>query len=121
MKRVLVVDDSPAVRQQVSYALSTAGFSVVEAVDGVDGHTRIKAGDIGMVICDVNMPRMDGLEMVEAVRKLPGQAALPIIMLTSESSDALMARGRKAGVKGWVVKPFKADLLIGAVKKLILA
>ena len=122
MKRVLVVDDSPSVRQQVGMSLSQAGYEVVEAGDGTEGVTKIANDrDIGLVICDVNMPRMNGLEMVEIVKKEPRNASLPIIMLTSEGQPALVERAKKAGAKGWIVKPFKADLLVAAVKKLLVA
>jgi two-component system chemotaxis response regulator CheY len=119
MKKILVVDDSPSVRQQVGLALQQAGFSVVEAVDGADGATKISTDKgISAVICDINMPRMNGLEMLEKVKGDPNNQALPIIMLTSEGQPALIERAKKAGAKGWIVKPFKADLLVAAVKKL---
>ena len=122
MKRVLVVDDSPSVRQQVGLSLSQAGYDVVEAGDGTEGVSKIASDrSIALVICDVNMPRMNGLEMIEAVKKEPQNAALPIIVLTSEGQPALIERAKKAGAKGWIVKPFKADLLVAAVKKLLVA
>lgn len=122
MKRVLVVDDSPSVRQQVGMSLNQAGFDVVEASDGTEGVNKIASDrEIGLVICDVNMPRMNGLEMIEIVKKEPCNAGLPIIVLTSEGQPALVERAKKAGAKGWIVKPFKADLLVAAVKKLFIA
>ena len=118
-KKVLVVDDSATVRQQVGTALSQAGFTVIEAVDGVDGAALIESiGDLSLVICDVNMPRMNGLEMVEAVRTKPAAATLPIIMLTTEGDPTLVARAKQSGAKGWIVKPFKPELLVAAAKKL---
>lgn len=118
-KKVLVVDDSASVRQQVSMALTQAGFSVMEAVDGMDGFEKVsKSSDIAAVICDVNMPRMNGLEFVEKVQGTPRPKKLPIVMLTTEGQPALMQRAKKAGAAGWIIKPFKADLLIEAVKKL---
>ncbi len=118
-KKILVVDDSATVRQQVRLALTQSGFTVVEAVDGEDGKNKIdQSADIAMVICDVNMPRMNGLEMLEAVKAQPRHANLPVVMLTTEGQPALIARAKKAGAKGWVVKPFKANLLVAAVKKL---
>ena len=119
MKRVLVVDDSATVRQQVGLALKEAGFEVLEAVDGVDGGQKIRAdAAIAMVICDVNMPRMNGLEMLEDLKRTAVRPTLPIVMLTTEGQDELLKRAKAAGAKGWIVKPFKADLLIGAVRKL---
>jgi two-component system, chemotaxis family, chemotaxis protein CheY len=120
MKRALVVDDSPSVRQQVSLALRQADFDVVEASDGAEGAERICADStIAIVICDVNMPRMNGLEMIEKVKAGGANASLPILMLTSEGQPALIARAKLAGAKGWIVKPFKAELLVSAVKKLV--
>ena len=122
MKKILVVDDSPSVRQQVSLALQQAGFKVVEAVDGADGAGKIETErDLSAVICDINMPRMNGLEMLEKVKSDPKNAALPIVMLTSEGQPALIERAKKSGAKGWIVKPFKAELLIAALNKLVAA
>lgn len=118
-KKVMVVDDSRTVRQQVGIALTEAGFEVVEAVDGVDGAEKIAvAEDIAVVICDVNMPRMNGLDMVATVKRDPKHAALPMLMLTTEGQPALIARAKEAGAKGWIVKPFKPELLVQAVKRL---
>jgi two-component system chemotaxis response regulator CheY len=113
------VDDSATVRQQVRLALVQAGFDVIEAVDGLDGAQTIEGRkDIGMVICDVNMPRMNGLEMVERVKANGAREDLPIVMLTTEGQPALIQRAKAAGAKGWIVKPFKADQLVAAAKKL---
>ncbi len=120
MNRVLIVDDSPSVRQQVGMALTQAGFEVVEAVDGVDGAHKIGSDRrIGLVICDVNMPRMDGIEMLEAIRKEPANSLLPVLMLTTEGNHTLIERAKKAGAKGWIIKPFKPDLLVAAARKLL--
>lgn len=121
-KKILVVDDSPTVRQQVKLALVQAGFKVEEAFDGLDGAEKIEAAnDISMVICDVNMPRMNGLEMLERVKGGGKRASLPIVMLTTEGQPALIRRAKAAGAKGWIVKPFKADQLVMAAKKLTAA
>jgi two-component system chemotaxis response regulator CheY len=120
MKKILLVDDSPSVRQQVRLALTEAGYAVVEANDGLDGLSKLAATpDVGLVISDINMPRMNGLDMVEKVKSDPKNSALPVLMLTSEGQPALIERAKKSGVKGWVVKPFKADMLLAAVKKLL--
>lgn len=121
-KKVLIVDDSLTVRQQVGLALKQAGIEVVEATDGAEGLAKIGADlSIGMVILDVNMPRMNGIEMLEAVKAGGANAKLPVIMLTSEGQKSLMDRAKKAGAVGWIVKPFKAELLVAAVKKLLVA
>lgn len=118
-KKVLVVDDSVTVRQQVRSVLAQAGFDIVEACDGQDGVAKIEGtGDLSMVICDINMPRMSGLELLEAVQKGGRHGHLPIVMLTTEGHPDLIERAKKAGAKGWIVKPFKADLLVAAAKKL---
>jgi two-component system chemotaxis response regulator CheY len=121
MKKVLIVDDSPSVRQQVSLALSQAGIQITEAADGVEGLAKVASeSDIGMVLCDVNMPNMNGLELLEKVKSSgSAAAALPFVMLTSEGQQPLIDRARKAGAKGWVIKPFRAELLVAAVRKLL--
>jgi two-component system chemotaxis response regulator CheY len=122
MKKVLVVDDSPTIRQQIGRALGDAGFDVVEATDGVDGIDKIDSDRaIGMVILDINMPRMNGLEMLEKVKQQSENENLPVIMLTSEGQKSLIERAKRAGAKGWIVKPFKTELLVGAVRKLMTA
>ena len=115
---VLVVDDSATVRQQVCAALSQAGLRVSEAVDGVDGVTKIKSGGIDCVVCDVNMPNKNGIEMVAEVKRDASYSNLPIIMLTTEGSKDLIAKAKAAGACGWIVKPFKPDMLVAAVKNL---
>ena len=118
-KRVLVVDDSATVRQQVGVALKQAGYEMIEAVDGADGLDKLASdGEIAMVICDINMPRMSGLEMIEQVALNKGIKKVPIVMLTTEGQPALIQRARQAGAKGWIVKPFKPDLLVATVNKL---
>jgi two-component system chemotaxis response regulator CheY len=119
-KKVLVVDDSATVRQQVSAALSAAGFEVLEAFDGADGIAKIEGNpEIGLVILDVNMPRMNGLEMLEMVKAGGKNPALNVVMLTSEGQKSLVDRARKAGAKGWIVKPFKAEHMVATAKKLL--
>jgi two-component system chemotaxis response regulator CheY len=114
---VLVVDDSLMVRRQVATALTAAGFHIVEAVDGADALTKIDAHpDAALVVCDVNMPRMNGLELLEATRLR--RPALPFMMLTTEGQPELIASARALGAKGWMVKPFKPDLLVAAARKL---
>lgn len=119
-KTVLVVDDSPTVRQQVSMALKQAGFASVHATDGQEGLDALTGNPTGfaMVICDVNMPNMDGLEMVTKVKAKPEFTELPILMLTTEGHPSLVKRAKEAGAIGWVVKPFDAARLVQTVKHL---
>lgn len=118
-KKILIVDDSRTIRQQVSFTLSKGGYKVVEAEDGVQGIAKLKAeGDVAMVISDVNMPNMNGLEMLESIKKDDSINKVPIIMLTTEGSGDLISRAKAAGAKGWLVKPFEPDQLIAAVTKL---
>jgi len=120
--KVLVVDDSGMVRQQVRRALSAAGFTVVEAENGAEALSQLtEHPDVGMVITDVNMPTMTGLEFLERVHEERAEHMPPVVLLTTEGQRQLIERARALGAKGWVVKPFKADLLVAAVRKLTLA
>lgn len=120
MAQVLVVDDSSTVRNEVCDFLKSHGLSVSSAVDGKDGLDKLKADSgIKLVISDVNMPNMDGLTMAEKVRTDLKNAAVNIIMLTTENSPAMKERGKAAGIKGWIVKPFNGDAVIASVKKLV--
>lgn len=116
-KRILVIDDSATVRQQVRVALESVGFAITEAVDGQDASEKIRSGFDG-VVCDVHMPRMSGVEFVETTRTLPEREGVPILMLTTEGSPDLIRRAKAAGAKGWIVKPFKPDMLVAAMQKL---
>ena len=119
-KKVLIVDDSRTVRQQLGIVLTEAGYEVVEASDGLDGAEKIaSSNDLAMVICDVNMPRMNGIEMLTFLKQDPRHANLLVLMLTTEGQPALIARAKAAGARGWIVKPFKPDLLLGTVRKLV--
>jgi len=116
-KKILIVDDSRTIRQQVSFTLTKGGYNVIEAEDGLQGIEMLKShGDTAMVISDVNMPNMNGLEMVEKI-KADGMT-VPVIMLTTEGAADLIERAKKAGAKGWLVKPFKPEQLVAAVTKI---
>ncbi len=118
-KKIIVIDDSQTIREQVATTLRRAGFEILEAVDGVDGAEVIeRTPDAALAICDVNMPKRNGLELLEGLRDSGRTSVLPVLMLTTEGQPQLIERARKAGAKGWLVKPFKADLLLAAVKKL---
>ena len=119
MKRILTVDDSASVRQMVSFTLRKADCEVVEAVDGKDGLAKVSSGKFDLIITDLNMPNVDGIQMIAAVRKLPGYSFIPILMLTTESQAEKKDAGRKAGATGWIVKPFNADQLIAVLQKLV--
>jgi two-component system chemotaxis response regulator CheY len=119
MAQVLVVDDSSTVRNEVGDFLKNNGLTVELAIDGRDGLTKLKADpSIKLIVCDVNMPNMDGLTMAEKVRGELGNANVNIIMLTTENSPAMKERGKAAGIKGWIVKPFKGDAVLATFKKL---
>jgi two-component system, chemotaxis family, chemotaxis protein CheY len=118
MADILVVDDSATVRNEVSSFLSSNGISVDTANDGQDGLEKIQRGSYKLVICDVNMPKMDGLTMCEKVRS-GGNTGLPIIMLTTESDPSMKDRGKAAGVKGWIIKPFNGPAALTGIKSLI--
>lgn len=118
-KTVLTVDDSASIRQMVAFTLKSAGYNVVEAEDGQAGLDKAKAGAVNLVLTDQNMPRMDGLTLIKNLRGLPNYRSTPILMLTTESSDAMKAQGKAAGATGWLVKPFDPQKLLEVVKKVI--
>jgi two-component system chemotaxis response regulator CheY len=119
MAQILVVDDSSTVRVEVSDFLKSAGLSVATAVDGRDGLAKLQADpQIKLVVSDVNMPNMDGLTMAEKIRSELRNSSVSIIMLTTENSPLMKERGKAAGIKGWIVKPFKGDAVLGTFKKL---
>lgn len=117
MAKVLVVDDSSTVRDELQSFLSKNGFTVVTAVDGADGLKKAADTSIKLIISDVNMPNMDGLTMVEKIRAT-GNTGVNIIMLTTESSPSMKERGKAAGIRGWIVKPFKGEAVLTTFKKL---
>ena len=119
-KTILIVDDSASLRQVVAIALKGGGYDVVEAVDGKDGLAKLNGQKIHLIISDVNMPNMDGIAFVKAVKQLPNYKFTPIIMLTTESQEAKKMEGQAAGAKAWVVKPFKPEQMLAAVAKLCL-
>ena len=118
-KTILVVDDSLAVRQLVGVVLKSAGYDVVEAADGKDALGKLSAHKVHLIISDVNMPNMDGISFVKAVKALPNYKFVPIIMLTTESQETKKQEGQAAGAKAWMVKPFKPDAMLQAVAKLM--
>ncbi|MGQ0710943.1 MAG: response regulator [Rhodoferax sp.] len=117
-KTVLVVDDSASLRLVVKMALSGAGYQVLEAVDGRAALSMLDGRAVNMVVCDVNMPIMNGIEFVREAKKLPAYKFMPILMLTTESQEARKEEGRAAGARAWMVKPFSPTQLVSAVNKL---
>lgn len=118
-RKVLVVDDSAIVRKQLAATLGTAGYEILEAADGMEGVRLVRSTpDLALVICDVNMPRMDGIQMVTRLR-VDGALPVPVVMLTTEADMELVQEARKLGVKGWLVKPLNAHSLENVVRRLI--
>jgi len=118
-KKILSVDDSASVRQMVTFALETAGYQTAQAGDGKEALAFLKTSPVDMIVTDLNMPNLNGIELIKQVRALPGFKFVPIVLLTTESEDAKKAEGKAAGATGWIVKPFKQDQLLAVVKKLL--
>ncbi len=119
MHSILAVDDSASMRQMVSFTLKSAGYNVVEAVDGQDAYEKAQGRSFDLVLTDQNMPRMDGISLTKKLRETPQFKTTPILMLTTESSDQMKQAGRAAGATGWLVKPFDPNKLIEVIKKVI--
>lgn len=118
-KKVLVVDDSITIRKQVVAAVESAGFEAVQAVDGVDALEKMAtAGDVSIIVSDVNMPRMSGVDLLERIRGEAATANIPFVILTSDGQAASVQRARQLGVGGYLKKPFRAELLLAAIHKL---
>lgn len=119
-KVIMTVDDSTSVRQMVSFTLNSAGYETVEAVDGKDALSKLgEAVTIDMLVTDLNMPNMDGIELVRSIRAQQRHKFIPILLLTTESQEAKKQQGKAAGASGWIVKPFSAVQLVDVVRKLL--
>lgn len=118
-KIILAVDDSTSIRQMVAFTLKSAGYTVIEAVDGQDGLDKINSQAVDLILTDQNMPRMDGITMIKNLRSQAQFSATPILMLTTESSDEMKVQGKAAGATGWIVKPFNPHKLLEVIKKVI--
>ena len=116
-KTILTVDDASTMRKMIAFTLKGAGYDVVEAEDGVAALEILRRRQIDLVITDVNMPRMDGIEFTRQARLLPTCARTPILLLTTESTPEMKNKGRAAGATGWLMKPFKQDQLVAVVAK----
>ena len=119
MQSILAVDDSASMRQMVSFTLKSAGYNVVEAVDGQDAYEKSNGRDFDLVLTDQNMPRLDGIGLTRKLREQARFKATPILILTTESSDEMKQAGRAAGATGWLVKPFDPTKLIEVIKKVV--
>jgi two-component system chemotaxis response regulator CheY len=118
-KTIMIVDDSASLRSVVSIALKSAGYAVIEGCDGRDALRKLDGQKVNLIISDVNMPNMDGIEFVTTLKQNTSYRFTPVLMLTTESDDSVKARGRAAGAKAWMVKPFQPDTLVAAVQKLV--
>jgi two-component system chemotaxis response regulator CheY len=116
---ILTVDDSPSIRQMIKIVLAPAGHHVIEAGDGAQGLEQAKANRPDLVITDLNMPVMNGLELIRALRNVPSLDGLPIVFVTSESSDAVKLEAKQAGATGWITKPFRQHQLLAVVSELV--
>ncbi len=117
--RVLTIDDSRTMQGMLRKALEEAGYDVIQGGDGVEGIAVLESADPppNVIITDINMPRMDGFGVIEAVRKMPAFKHLPVIVLTTESDPEKKARARAAGATGWIIKPFSSDSLVAAIRR----
>lgn len=116
---ILTVDDSASIRLTTRIALTNAGYSVTEAVDGADGLNKMKAGNFDLIVTDLNMPNMDGLTMIRGLRQLPAYMGTPVIFLTTESDGDIKQQAKAAGATGWLTKPFDPETLIKIVRKVL--
>ena len=119
-KTVMIVDDSASVRRVVGIALKGAGYTVMEGSDGRDALSKLTGQKVHLIISDVNMPNMDGITFLKALKSKPEHKFTPVVMLTTESQEAKKKEGQSAGARAWIVKPFQPTQLLTAVEKLIL-
>ena len=119
MATILAVDDSASMRQMVAFTLKGAGFNVIEAADGQQALEKAKQASFDLVLSDVNMPVMDGIELVKNLRALPDYKFTPILMLTTESAGDKKMQGKNAGATGWLVKPFNPEQLLATIRKVL--
>jgi two-component system, chemotaxis family, chemotaxis protein CheY len=119
LKTIMTVDDSASMRQMVSFVLKAGGYEVIEAVDGLDGLSKLKGQELHLFLSDINMPNMDGLEFTRQLRAMPQYKFVPIVLLTTESHPEKKLEGKAAGATAWIVKPFNPDQLLAVVKKVV--
>jgi len=119
-KTIMAIDDSASIRQVVGITLKKAGYEVIEANDGKDAMDKLTGQKVHLIICDVNMPNMDGIAFLKELRQNSNYKFTPIIMLTTEAQEAKKQEGKAAGAKAWIVKPFKPEQMLAAIEKLIM-
>jgi two-component system, chemotaxis family, chemotaxis protein CheY len=119
VKKIMTIDDSASMRQMVTFTLETAGFEVVQAVDGRDALAKLQGRDIHLFLADLNMPNMDGIELTRQLRAMPEYKFVPIVVLTTESQADRKQQAKTAGATGWIVKPFEPDKLVAIVHKVM--
>lgn len=120
MSKIIIIDDSEVSRFETRKTLEHGGYQVIEAVDGIDGYACVKKHpEAKLIICDMNMPKMDGISMCGKIRELPEINKIPIFMLTTESTPTVKQRGKEVGIVAWIIKPFVPDTLLSAIKKII--
>ena len=118
-KTILIVDDAMTVRNLAKFALAKGGYNIIEAEDGIQGLKQLETNTVDLVISDLNMPNMNGLEMSRAIKTNNATKAIPIFMLTTEASQEVAIQGKEIGIMAWIVKPFVPEKLLGAVQKVI--
>ena len=121
MANILVVDDSTTMRQMICFTLTSVNHTVTEAPNGVEGLKLAINGKFDLIVSDVNMPEMDGIEMVKAIRALPAYKSIPILMITTEFQAEEKQKGKAAGATGWIVKPFNPEVLLNILDKVLVA
>lgn len=119
MKTIMTVDDSASLRQMVSLVLRGGGYEVVEAADGLEALSKLNGQDLDLFLSDINMPKMDGIELTRKLRAMPQYKFVPIVLLTTESHPEKKQEGKSAGATAWIVKPFNPDQLLAVVKKVV--
>ncbi len=117
-KTVLTVDDSKSIRDMIDFTLSPLGYRIIGAENGAEGLKKFQSEPVKLVITDLNMPVMNGIDFIREVRKLPRGAGVPIVMLTTETKPEMKAAGKAAGATGWINKPFDSAMLIAVARKL---
>ena len=118
-KRILAVDDSASMRQMVLFTLQGAGYEVMQACDGIEALNWARGSCADLVLTDVHMPRMDGITLVRELRNLPNYKFVPMLILTTESSQERKMDGKRAGATGWIVKPFIPPQLLATVARVL--